>query len=717
MNPHHDATKKARELTRQNAMPYAVNLAHVLREMNMAKAAPSAGPYATGGGGTVLEHRVGALMLSHLLTGMPVPALGDHITPTHVRFQGNDISRVDDILVRGRSAMGTEHVLFVGVRRQPRLVPSEAKSVQLVGAFLDVVVRDWPLLRSGRRRLALTVVSACQPAHQLGELAVVAAAAASPAEFRRRMAEGGYASRAMRGRLVQLDALVAAALGGGWNEETRLRPVELTWRLLSRLSVMELRLEGADLSDRTTAVGHLRPLTPLGLAWQADALFSRLVELVGIFAPSGSELDLPTLIAYLDGLSCFAPPAGRAAASGAAAVPGTPQRVRALQPRKRAGARSRQDTVLWSRPAVSSGAVQPVLAGELLVVRDGYWLLGFDKATGDPTRPLQTAYSDPPVIGAGQVFVTDRARRIVPVDLLAEKRRRGQPLPGRMSGGAAVVERGTLFAAAPDARVHAIDLASQVLLWTLPVSGVPAAAPRLHAGKVLLQTGSGGCAGEAAGDSSLWVFGTDGILHWVHAEQDGELLYWAAGDEGVYLVSRDRRSGMHRVTALDVYSGQVRWQHVFDSVPVGKPVLAGEFLYLTTADACVIALDARTGQERWRTGGGARTVAAAHVTDTIVFLGLQQPGCLVALDAATGTELLRRRTSGSFTSGLFSAHGVVYGGHRGGVLHGWDTHSRREVWRAEVMWDEARQGAPLIVDDRAYATGSNGKLHALSLHC
>ncbi|MGW4162238.1 outer membrane protein assembly factor BamB family protein [Streptomyces sp. NPDC004788] len=717
MNPHHDATKKARELTRQNAMPYAVNLAHVLREMNMARAAPSAGPYATGGGGTVLEHRVGALMLSHLLTGMPVPALGDHITPTHVRFQGNDISRVDDILVRGRSAVGTEHVLFVGVRRQPRLVSSEAKSVQLVGAFLDVVVRDWPLLRSGRRQLALAVVSACQPAHQLGELAVVAAAAASPAEFRRRMAEGGYATRAMRGRLVQLDALVAAALGGEWSEGTGLRPVELTWRLLSRLSVMELRLEGADLSDRTTAVGHLRPLTPLGLAWQADALFSRLVELVGVFAPSGSELDLPTLTAYLDGLSCFVPPAGRATASGAATVPGAPKRVSALKPRKRAGVRSQQDTVLWSRSAVSNRAVQPVLAGELLVVRDGYWLLGFDRATGNPTRPLQTAYSDRPVTAAGKVFVTDRARQIVPVDLRAERRRSGRPLPARMSGGAAVVERGTLFAAASDAYVHAIDLASQVLLWKLPVSGVPAAAPRVHAGKVFLQTGSGGCVGDAPGDSSLWVFGTDGILQWVHAERDGDVLCWPASDERVYLVSRDRRPGIHRVTTLDLNSGQVHWQHAFDSVLVGKPVLAGGLLYLTTADACVIALDARTGQERWRTGGGASAAAAAHVTDAVVYLGLQQPGCLVALDAATGAELLRRRTSGSFTSRLFSAHGVVYGGHRGGVLHGWDTRSHREVWRAEVMWDEARQGAPLIVDDRAYVTGSNGKLHALSLRC
>ncbi|MFE6384531.1 outer membrane protein assembly factor BamB family protein [Streptomyces roseolus] len=87
----------------------------------------------------------------------------------------------------------------------------------------------------------------------------------------------------------------------------------------------------------------------------------------------------------------------------------------------------------------------------------------------------------------------------------------------------------------------------------------------------------------------------------------------------------------------------------------------------------------------------------------------------MALDADTGAELRRKKISGSFASAPFTASGIVYGGHRGGVLHGWNTRSRREVWRAEVMWDEARQGAPLMVDDRMYVTSSSGKAHALAL--
>ncbi|MFL9684729.1 PQQ-binding-like beta-propeller repeat protein [Streptomyces sp. KL110A] len=714
MNPHHYAKKKAKELTRHNGLSYAANLEQVIREMAAAGAAQSAGPYSTGGGGIVLEHRFGAVLLSHLLTGRPVPALGDHITPTHVRFQGHAISRVDDILVRGRSSAGAEHLLSVGVRRRPRLVASDAKSVQLVEAFLDVVISQWPLLRSGRRRLALAVVPACRPAHQLADLAVVAAAAPSAGEFRRRMAQDGHASKEVRDRLVQLDALVAAALPAGHIDGAMQRPAELAWRLLSKLSLIELRLEGADLSDRTQAVGRLQRLTPRGLAPEADALFSHLAELVGIYAPSGSEVDLASLTADLEGLPYFVPPDNPVITTGARSVPGVPARPAAVSGARGMAASSRQDVVVWSQSTVSGKAVQPVLAGGTLVVRDGYWLLGFDAVSGEPTRPLQTAFNSPPVIGDGQVFVADRERRIVSVDLRAG--RKGQPLPARMLDDAAVVDHGTLFAAAPDAHVHAVDLASQVLLWTVPVSGIPVAPPQMHAGRVFLHTGRRDSAGHVAGDSSLWVFTADGALQWVHEQQGGALLHWSALGERVYVVSR-HEADSHKLTALDALSGQICWQVAFTGKPIGRPVARHRALCLTTADG-VIALDAGTGRDRWRTPAGAfgRVAAVAHADAGVVYVGLWQPRCLVALDADTGAELWRKKTAGSFTSAPFTASGIVYGGHRGGVLHGWNARSRREVWRAEVMWDEARQGAPLLVDDRAYVTSSNGKMHALALH-
>jgi alkylhydroperoxidase family enzyme len=73
------------------------------------------------------------VLLSHLLTGTPVPGLGDAVTPVRIRFQARSISRVDDIVVVGTAPNKAEVAVSIGVRRQPRLVPSEADSVKLIG--------------------------------------------------------------------------------------------------------------------------------------------------------------------------------------------------------------------------------------------------------------------------------------------------------------------------------------------------------------------------------------------------------------------------------------------------------------------------------------------------------------------------------------------------------------------------------------------------------
>ncbi|MGH7743949.1 MAG: hypothetical protein ACREQ5_03905 [Candidatus Dormibacteria bacterium] len=64
-----------------------------------------ASPYSMGGGGAVLEHRYGAVLLGHLLLGDPVPELGDDVVPSSVRFQDSASSPVDDLIVVGRTRM------------------------------------------------------------------------------------------------------------------------------------------------------------------------------------------------------------------------------------------------------------------------------------------------------------------------------------------------------------------------------------------------------------------------------------------------------------------------------------------------------------------------------------------------------------------------------------------------------------------------------------
>jgi hypothetical protein len=268
----------------------------------------AASSYASGGGGVVLEHQYGAVLLASLLTGDPLPELGDDATPTAIRFQASAVSAVDDLLISGRSPDGGMRQASVGVRRAPKLIKSEAKSrpgegegktVRLVATYLKVVNGAWEEITAGRWRLSLAAVSWSNAARQAGDLAEIARAAGSEAAFREELARGEH-EQELRDRLDHLDALVTAALQGGDHDDV-LTAGELTWRWLFSLRVRQLRLEGADTTDRTFAVARLRAVTADGTAMAADALFSKLEGLSARYAPAGAIVDEATLRRDLSG--------------------------------------------------------------------------------------------------------------------------------------------------------------------------------------------------------------------------------------------------------------------------------------------------------------------------------------------------------------------------------------------------------------------------------
>ncbi len=275
----------------------------------------AAPPYATGGGGTVLEHRYGATLLAALLTGDPVPVLGADARPVLVRFQASAFSPVDDLLVIGRTPDGGERRASVGVRHAPQLTASDEASVPLIATYLRVVTESWDEVDAGRWRLALAVASPNPAARQVRELAVIARAYRTEAGFRAEVARPRRTSPAVRGRLVHLDSLVKAALG---YEKGKVRPggtspAELTWRLLYSLRVPELRLEDGDETDQVIAVGQLRPLTRDQSAAAAADLFSRLASLAGDYAPAGAEVTQSTLRQDLSGTPLARSPSYRQA--------------------------------------------------------------------------------------------------------------------------------------------------------------------------------------------------------------------------------------------------------------------------------------------------------------------------------------------------------------------------------------------------------------------
>lgn len=256
--------------------------------------------YATGGGGTVLEHRYGAILLCNLLTGDPTPELGDDAIPVSVRFQASAISPVDDLVVAGRTPDGGERRVSIGVRRAPALVTSEDTSARLLVSYLRVVTEHWAEVQAGWWRLALVVVSPNSAVQQVRELAGIARVTADEAAFRAEVHRPRRTNSGVRGRLGHVDALVAAAASEAGINLDEVGAGELTWRLLSALWLREVRLEGIEETDRTIAVSRLRTVTPDGTV-AANDVFAKLAELTGRYAPAAAEVTESLLRRDLSG--------------------------------------------------------------------------------------------------------------------------------------------------------------------------------------------------------------------------------------------------------------------------------------------------------------------------------------------------------------------------------------------------------------------------------
>jgi hypothetical protein len=159
-----------------------------------------ASPYATGGGGVVLEHAYGGSLLACLLQQGPVGGLGDDVLPVEVRFQRGASYPVDDLMVIGQSRAG-ERRLFVGVRRSPVIGAGSASFVSLLADYVRMVVDDPAKFEADDWRLGLAVAAPHAASAEVRTLAWIARRQRDNAAFRAAVAAPQATKRKIRVRL------------------------------------------------------------------------------------------------------------------------------------------------------------------------------------------------------------------------------------------------------------------------------------------------------------------------------------------------------------------------------------------------------------------------------------------------------------------------------------------------------------------------------------
>lgn len=251
--------------------------------------------YASGGGGYQFEYRVATRYLSLLLRRASAPEFGSAMPVQRVAFQQAPTYPVDDLVLRAGSSTGqTPQVeLSVAVRRRIVFSSRNQKTRELIGKLTEATYADEnPEIAT---RVAIAVSVHTNPIKNLARLCDLARDHQDAAEFFRNVEVPGRWSAALRKVLQSLREMVETGLQQVCDDATDTRVRTSTWRLLSRLHILMLRLEPPDQADWSLLAESLVPLTRKKDPVAAEALRDQLYALSSAYDASGAVVDTSTV--------------------------------------------------------------------------------------------------------------------------------------------------------------------------------------------------------------------------------------------------------------------------------------------------------------------------------------------------------------------------------------------------------------------------------------
>jgi len=239
---------------------------------------------------------------------------------------------------------------------------------------------------------------------------------------------------------------------------------------------------------------------------------------------------------------------------------------------------------------------------------------------------------------------------------------------------------GAIYFGGDDGNVYAVSANDGRQLWKYRTGGPVPATPAVTGGVVYVGSYDGKFyALDVRTGTTRWKFATEGERRFeakgIHGLQPktqtiadpydvflssptvaGGLVYFGSGDGNLY--------------ALDAASGELRWKFKTGDVVHASPAYADGVVYFGSWDSYFYAVDARSGAEKWRFHGGEDPLLHNQVgfqSSPAVVNGVVYTGCrdsnLYALDAATGREKWRFNNSGSWviSSPAVSNGNVIFG--------------------------------------------------------
>jgi eukaryotic-like serine/threonine-protein kinase len=281
--------------------------------------------------------------------------------------------------------------------------------------------------------------------------------------------------------------------------------------------------------------------------------------------------------------------------------------------------------------------------------------------------------------------------------------------------------------------MYALDRASGTQKWKFKTESRITSSPAVSGGVVYFGSFDGNFyAVDAAKGELKWKFGVPGERRFTATHLHGTVpsaeampdpfdfflsspvvwngsVYFGSGDLSVY--------------ALDAGSGELKWKFKTGDVVHASPAISDGTLFVGSWDSYFYALDAETGKVKWRfkTGEDPDThnqigiQSSAAVVDGVVYFGCRDSN-LYAVDAATGTKRWSFNNKGSWVIGSPAVKDgkVYFATSDSSMFYGLDAKTGASLFSLNYkQWPLF--SSPAIAGDTAYVGSHEGKLFAINL--
>ena len=250
-----------------------------------------------------------------------------------------------------------------------------------------------------------------------------------------------------------------------------------------------------------------------------------------------------------------------------------------------------------------------------------------------------------------------------------------------------VISGTALYFGGDDGNVYAVDSETGRQIWKTKTRGPVPATP-------------------AVVNGTLYVGSYDGNFYALNADTGALKWKFATGGE-------------RRFEAKGLHGMQPKNQTIADSFDIflSSPVVVDGSVYFGSGDGNVYALDANSGELRWKFKTGDVVHASPAFADGVVFVG-SWDSYFYAIDAKNGKEKWRfhggedalMHNQVGFQSSPAVVDGVVYTGCRDAQLYALEAESGKEKWKIDnqLSWVIT---SPAVVGGKVYFATSDSALY------